>query len=222
MDLHIKGAIVPNDDAWIYSWLEYECTYPKMVHSAISQCKDNEILNVYINSGGGDVFSGAEIYTALCNYGNVNIHIVGIAGSCASMIAMAGYCEISPVAQIMIHNVSSHASGDYRDMSHSATVLDNATETIANAYVNKTGLDMSTIREMMDNETWLSPQKALELHFVDSIMETSKSENQHNDVSLVASVQNNLLPKAFIDKMNLKRQQATLNLKLLKLKGEIK
>lgn len=219
MDLYIKGDITSNDNAWIYDWLELDCTTPNMVAKTISQCKNGEQLNVYINSCGGDVFAGAEIYTSLANYSNVKIHIVGFAGSMASVIAMAGYCEMSPVSQMMIHNVSSSASGDYRTMEHHADVLKNASETIAQAYINKSGMSKSEIKSIMDNETWLSPQKALELHLIDNIMNLENNTQNSEPIKMVASY--NKIPMEFISKMQKKRQEALLNLELLKLKGEV-
>src|SRR5690554_4113412 len=113
----VKGTIVPNDVKEIYEWFGIDATSPDDVSNVIEQL-DGEAVEVEINSGGGDVYSGSEIYTSLKNYsGKVNVKITGIAASAASVIAMAGdLVQISPIAQIMIHNVSSVRSGDYRDM----------------------------------------------------------------------------------------------------------
>src|SRR5690606_9335634 len=96
-----------------------------------------------INSPGGDVYAGSEIYTAIKGYkGNTVAKIVGIAASVASVIAMgAKKIMIAPTAQIMIHNVSSRAWGDYRAMEHEAEVLKNFNISIANAYKLKTGME---------------------------------------------------------------------------------
>ncbi|MBO8759618.1 ATP-dependent Clp protease proteolytic subunit, partial [Staphylococcus aureus] len=104
MKINVKGAIIPNDDKWIYEMLEMDATSPKDIADSLPDT--NEDIDVIINSGGGDVYSGSEIYTSLKTYpGKVNIKIVGVAASAASVIAMAGdHIEISPTAQIMIHN----------------------------------------------------------------------------------------------------------------------
>ena len=104
--IQIKGTIISNDERWIYDWFEWEATAPKDVILP----ETGEPIEVHINSGGGDVYAGSEIYTALRSYqGDVTVKIVGIAASAASVIAMAGdTVEISPTAQIMIHNVSSN------------------------------------------------------------------------------------------------------------------
>lgn len=215
MDLNICGDIINNDYEWIYNYLDMECVTPAKVKDVISKCKNNETLNVYINSGGGDVFAGAEIYTLLSNYNNVKIQIVGLAGSMASIIAMSGYCEMSPVSQMMVHNVMSNAHGNYLDMEHKADVLRNASETIANAYIKKSGMSKEEIKSLMDNETWLSPERALELHLIDKISDF----NNNNTISMVAS-SGMSISNEFIKKMNDKRIKATMELNLLKLKGE--
>lgn len=221
MKVDIKGAIIPNDNAFCYKYFGMDYTCPRLIHNAISQCKDNEILDVYINSGGGSVFAGLEIYNTLKDYSNVKIHIVGLAGSIASVIAMSGDCEMSQVSQMMVHNVSSYAEGDYREMDKSSQMLQTACDTIAMAYVLKSGLSKEEVRTMMDNETWLTPQRALELHLIDSIAEYKEDISKNVNINnLVASSYQNMIPQAIIDKMNLERQKAMLN--LLKLRGDVK
>ena len=192
----IRGVIVSNDDKWIYEWFEMDATSPKDVFESIEKA-NGEDLEVEINSGGGDVYAGSEIYTLLKEYnGNVTTKILGVAASAASVIAMAGdKVLISPTAQIMIHNVWSTASGDYRDLQHESDVLKNYNKTIANAYRIKSGLEESKLLEMMDKETWLNSKQALEYGFVDEVM-------FENDVSFAASInQSVLLPKQVINKI---------------------
>ncbi|MFW5872285.1 MAG: head maturation protease, ClpP-related, partial [bacterium] len=126
MKIPIKGIIVANDEKWIYELFGYEVTTPRDVDQILKEI-ENEDLEVIINSPGGDVYSGSEIYTILKDHkNNVDVKIVGVAASAASVVAMAGdSVKISPTAQIMIHNVSSGAQGDYREMEHQAEVLKN-------------------------------------------------------------------------------------------------
>ena len=124
-DINIKGTIISSDEAWIYDWLGIENVTPKVVHDAIAKA-NGEKLDVYVNSGGGDIFAASEIYESLRSYkGDVKIHVVGLAASAASVIACARESEIAPTAMFMVHNVSSYAEGDYRDMNHQAEVLEN-------------------------------------------------------------------------------------------------
>ena len=198
MKISVKGPIIDSDDQWIYDWFGVEATSPKKVIDLISQAKNNEDLEVEINSGGGSVFAGSEIYTALKSYsGNVITKVVGLAASAASVVTMAGdIVKITPTGQVMIHNASGGFGGDYRDMEKGAEILKNVNATISNAYRLKTGLSNEELLEMMNKETWLTPQQALEKKFVDEIMFT-------NDVKLVASFNNGMLPQEVINKMKM-------------------
>lgn len=170
MKLEVKGAIVPNDDKWIYELFDMDATSPKDITDQLKDATGD--IEVLINSGGGDVYSGSEIYTALRDTpNNVNVKIVGIAASAASVIAMAGdKVEISPTAQIMIHNAATVAFGDNRSMEHTSNMLEGFNKSIANAYMDKTGLSQDEILSMMDDETWLTADMAVEKGFADSKM----------------------------------------------------
>lgn len=187
--IEIKGVIVSNDEKLIYDWFGIEAVCPKDVNNEIQDAKGDD-LEIEINSGGGDVFAGSEIYTILMDYnGNVAVKIVGIAASAAGVVAMAGKpVMMSPTAQIMIHNVISMQFGDYRAMEHEAEVLKNYNTSIANAYKLKTGMEEKELLKLMNKETWFTAQKALELKFIDEIMFDDQSK-------LVASCGNTLPPK---------------------------
>jgi len=217
----IRGPIVSSNEQRIYEWFGIEATSPKSVMNVINSAEGDD-LEVEINSGGGSVFAGSEIYTALKSYtGNVTVKIMGIAASAASVIAMAGKKIImSPTSQMMVHNVSAMASGDHRDMSHMSDVLKGANETIANAYMIKSGKTQEELLELMDNETWLTPSKAVEMGLADEIM--------FEELNLVADI-GGMLPQAVIEKVrNLITEDKALEnraffdakIKLLKLKGD--
>lgn len=182
--INIKGPIISSDDKWIYDWFGIEATCAKDIENDIEKANGEE-LEIYINSGGGSVFEGSEIYTLLKDYkGNTTVKIVGIAGSAASVIAMAGKkVTMSPTAQIMIHNVSCRSAGDYRDMQHTAEILKNANKAICNAYVLKTGMKQEELLELMNKETWMNAQKAKEYGFIDEIMfdESNQLTNSINN-----------------------------------------
>ncbi|MCD5324768.1 MULTISPECIES: head maturation protease, ClpP-related [Pontibacillus] len=167
----IKGPIIPNSHQWIYDLFDMEATSPKKVSDELSKSQNRD-LEVEINSGGGSVFDASEIYTALKNHkGNVQVNIVGIAASAASVIAMAGNkISMSPTAQMMIHNASSVSRGDYRDMDRSSNFLQNVNKTIANAYKLKSGKSDKELLSMMDDETWMTAQQALEHKLIDEVM----------------------------------------------------
>ena len=172
MEIDVRGDIIGNDDKWIYDWMEWDSTCPDDVKSALQTMPAGEKLIVNINSGGGSVMAGQEIYSLLHGRKDVEIHIQSLAGSAASVIAMANTCKMSPVATIMIHNVSmSGASGDYHDMQKNAEILKTMNSALAEAYVAKTGKTKDEILKMMDKETWITAGQALEMGFVDEVEE---------------------------------------------------
>lgn len=198
MQIEIKGCIVPDSDAWIYDWFDIAYCCPKQVNEAISSA-GGEPLEIFINSGGGDIFAGSEIYSAIRAYGGaVNIHVTGIAASAASVIACAGHSDISPTAMVMVHNVSSSADGDYHDMDKQSEILKKANETVAAAYVAKTGMKQSEALELMDRETWLSADDAVKVGLIDGITES-------RNIQLVASYNSGMLPRSVINKMQSQR-----------------
>jgi ATP-dependent protease ClpP protease subunit len=166
----VKGDIVPNSDKWVYDWLGIDAVSPGDVNKALAEA-NGEDIEVDINSGGGDMFSGSEIYTALRNYkGKKIIRIVGVAASAASVIAMAGESEITPTGLFMIHNVSIESQGDYRVMDHTSDVLKTANQAVANAYKDKTGLSDKELLSLMDRETWWNAEEAVKNKFIDKVM----------------------------------------------------
>lgn len=194
MKVNVKGTIVSNDDKFAYDYFGMDATSPNDVSSALEKSNGMPV-DVEINSGGGDIFAGSEIYTALRGYqGGVNIKIVGVAASAASVIAMAGTSEMSPTAMMMVHNVSSSAQGDYHSMDKQSDVLQTANKTIAAAYIGKTKMSEADALDMMDKETWLTAQQAVDKGLVDKVMFSDSPQ-------LAASYSNGLLPRAVIDKM---------------------
>lgn len=195
MKINVKGAIVPNNEKWIYDLLDMDATSPNDIIDALPST--NEDVEVIINSGGGEVMSGSEIYTALKSYaGNVNVKVVGVAASAASVIAMAGdTIEMSPTAQMMIHNASTLAYGDDRAMASASKMLNSVNRGIANAYMNKTGKSEQEILDLMNKESWMSAQDAVDLGFADSKMFDESATR------LVANT-GHMIPKNAIDKVS--------------------
>ena len=212
MKCSIKGVIVNNDDKWMYDWLDMDATSPRDIEGAIAQA-GGEALDVDINSGGGSVVAGSEIYAALQAYpGEVRIHIVGQACSAASVIACAGYCDMVRTGLLMIHNVSASASGDHRDMTHAAERLQTANRAIAAAYRAKTGKTEAELLADMDAETWMTAEDALAAGFVDAIAQPAAG------MRMVAAT-GGLLSDETIGRLRARRMSAQLE--LLKLKKNI-
>ena len=122
--------------------------------------------------------AAAQIYNMLSNYkGKITVKIDGIAASAASVIAMAGDTVlVSPVSMLMIHNPATIAWGDHAEMQKAIDMLSEVKESIINAYVLKTGLSRPKLSHLMDAETWMDANKAVELGFADGIMARAKAE----------------------------------------------
>ena len=180
--INIKGAIVSDDDKWIYDYFGLNSTCPADIHAAISEAAGAD-LDVEINSGGGDVIAGNEIYTALRMYkGNVTCVIVGMAASAASYIATARKCVITPVGLYMIHNASGSASGDYHALDKGSEILQTVNKAITAAYAEKTSMGQEKILELMDKETWLTADEAVAYGFVDSIIENQENRTANQTI----------------------------------------
>lgn len=134
-------------------------------------------ITVWINSPGGDCIAASQIYTMLMDYkGDVTVKIDGIAASAASVIAMAGTeVLMAPTALMMIHNPATIAMGDHEDMKKAISMLDEVKESIINAYEIKTGLSRDKLSKLMDAETWMNANKAVELGFADGVIEDEKT-----------------------------------------------
>ena len=140
-------------------------------------------ITLWINSPGGNVFAAAEIYTMICDYPHkVTVKIASIAASAASVIAMAGNTvEMSPTALLMVHDPSTIAMGNARDMEKAIATLNEVKESIINAYMAKTGLSHNRISKLMSDETWINAKKAVELGFADVILFDEKPEKPDPD-----------------------------------------
>lgn len=218
MKINIKGVIVSNDEKWIYDYFELDSVCPADVESALEKA-NGEAVDVHVNSEGGSVFAGSEIYSMIREYkGNIKIHIEGLAASAASVIACAAKSCIAPTAMIMVHNVSGQAAGDYNAMGKTSEILKKANEAVAAAYVAKSGMDMTEALEMMNAETWLTAEEAVARGLCDEISEA-------HSLKLVAGLGGGVIPQSVIAKMQAQRlaeregRANALNIKLNNLKN---
>jgi len=156
----VYGLEAVTSKSFIEEWNAIVARKPKAIH-------------LHINSGGGDVWEGFAIYTAIKHQqSKVIAHIDGIAASMASIIAMAaGRVLISEAGSMMIHDVWSMVAGTSDDMRKEADVLDMYNEIAVGAYVDKTGQDRETIRAAMKETSWFNAAQAVEFGLADEIEE---------------------------------------------------
>lgn len=179
----------------------------------LQACQD---VDVIINSPGGDVFAGAQIYSMLkAHKGRVVVKIAGIAASIASEIAMAGdEVLISPAGYLMIHQPWMSAVGDAAAFEKAAEQLKEVSQGIINAYKAKTGLEEDEIRELLDKETYMNAQSAIDMGFADGLWEEDRSQYQAAPAASMAG--RDYGPKAILNRVLKNSEFGIRNLELQK------
>ncbi|EPU53019.1 peptidase [Streptococcus agalactiae] len=188
--INLKGPLIANNSQEVYDYYGMEATSAKSIINQLPEDSSDIILEV--NSNGGLVTVGSEIYTALRNYkGKVTAEVTGIAASAASVAVMgADKVVMSPTAQMMVHKaLFNWVSGNSDDLDKASNALKSSDKAIINAYVAKTGRSEDEIMDLMRNETFMSAQEAVENGFADEVM----------SFEAVASIDNAVLPQAVID-----------------------
>lgn len=171
----MKGEVIPDDYSDVYDWLNYQYFSPKSVTDALKNA-NGEDITLEINSPGGYIDAGSEIYTELMEYpGTVNAKIVGYACSAASWIALAAdHVVMSPTAQMMIHRASGGAIGNSSDMKSEYNALDQMDKSFVDLYAKRTGKSPNEIYQMMVDTTWMNAKTAVENGFADEVMFENK------------------------------------------------
>ena len=169
-------------------------------------------MSLHINCVGGDVFEGMAIYNVLKKRtARTTVYIEGIAASMGSVIALAGdEVVMAENSLFMIHNAWGGAMGEATEIRKTAALLDKISGEIADIYTKKTNLPYNKVKEMMDEETWLSADEAFNLGFIDSISDAIKVAAKY-DVSKFK----NITDKEIQNKLsvNLKSKKMTEELK---------
>lgn len=156
-----------------YDWWEEDVT-PQRFNEDLSALGEVDELNIRINSGGGSVTAGVAIHSMLKRHAaKVNVYVDGWAASIASIIAMAGDRIImGKGSMMMIHNPSSYAWGEAKDLRKQAEVLDQVRESLLDVYESRTGKTREEITDLLDDETWFTSSQAVENGFADEVEES--------------------------------------------------
>ena len=162
---------ISSDDFW------GDVVTAKAINDEIEKA-NGKPLNIHINSYGGEVFEGFAIYNNLKSYtGRKVVYVDGIAASIASVIAMAGdEVYMNKASMLMIHNASGVAVGNAEEMKKVVNALEQINEVIRDVYKNRSNLDDEQLKEFMDNETYFTPQEAVQYGFADGIVEEDVPE----------------------------------------------
>ena len=183
------------------SWFDDDVT-PQLFKDELMSGSGN--ITVWINSPGGDCVAAAQIYNMLMEYpGNVTVKIDGIAASAASVIAMAGTKVLmSPVSMLMIHNPMTMAFGNTAEMQKAIDMLGEVKESIINAYELKTSLSRAKLSRLMDAETWMNANKAVELGFADAILERSAEPENASETADATSFSKAAVTNSLMEKLS--------------------
>lgn len=187
MRVKVNGMIVPDDDAGLYRYFGYGVACPNDIRNALAENRKDEELVIEINSGGGSVYAGFEMYS-LIHTANVptRVEVQSLAGSAASVImAAADTVAISPVGQVMIHLPTTTTWGNQIEHKQSTQMLEAVTSSILSAYENKCKgkITRDRLRKMMDNETFITANEALEYGLVDEIIGENNTVNYKNVIN---------------------------------------
>lgn len=193
-ELTIYGDIVS------MKWFENDVTHFDFAEELAQVTTPN--ITVRINSYGGEVSQGLGIYNLLRDWkGYVTTVCDGFACSAASVVFMAGKSRIMPkTSLLMIHNAWTIASGDSEDFKKMAEDLAKINEPIIQSYCDATGLPVSKIQKMMNEETWLTADEAFEMGFATKIQEefikaSLESNVLYNLVERLKNTEKQLNPK---------------------------
>lgn len=215
--IKLNGPVVSGGNSWIYDWLGIETISPQRVISELEKAGGDDV-ELYINSGGGSVFAGSEIYTALKEYrGKITSKVTGVAASAATFFVLASdEVYVSPLGQLMIHNASAGTEGDKGAHASRFELLEGVDKSIAKVYQVRTKLPENEILELMQKTTWMNAEKAVQLGFANGVLfddevDVSNSLNLGAELpqEVIDKLKNELLKSALKDNPN-DNAQATI------------
>lgn len=171
MQVQMKGTILPNDWAEVMRYYGFEDNFcPGDLKAALDSGEDIELV---INSDGGSLVAGTEIYSLLVGYtGHTTAHIQSRAASAATVAMMA--CDrivAEPVSLICVHNPSVETAGDSHTLRHTAEELDKVKDSIIAAYRGRSKVTDEEMAALMDKDLFISAEEAMEYGLVDAVLE---------------------------------------------------
>lgn len=195
--IKLNGPVIGDGGTWLYDWLSMPYISASRVSKELEDARGDDV-ELYINSPGGSVFAGSEVYTLIKEYtGKVTAKITGVAASAASFFLMgADEIKMSPPAQLMIHNAATRTEGDKNDHLSNTDMLNGTDVAITNAYRLKTGKSTEELLSLMNKTTWMNAQQAVEMGFADGIL-----FDEENTLVTVTNSISGEIPQDVIDKL---------------------
>lgn len=188
-------------DITSFPWFEGDISNI-MLSKKLEELEDVDVIDVYINSYGGEVAEGLAIYNALKRHkAKIRTHVDGFACSIASVIFMAGDERIMPSTScLMIHNPWTYVAGNANELRKQADDLDTIGECSINAYMDCVNITIEELKELLDQEKWLSPSESLEKGFATSL--EKEDDEEHASQSVKSKVISMLLDSNEDDENN--------------------
>lgn len=175
-------------DLLVFGIIGYDVEAKELLQQILDLKRDGvSKLNVYLDSPGGSIFAGVSIYNAIKSM-DATVYVYGLAASMGSVIALAGKKVImTPQSYMMIHNPWTISWGESKDLQKDVDLLDKLKDTIISVYQDRAKVDNDELKTMMDNETWMNSEKALDLGFCDKVVKADTIVNEADGfVNLVA------------------------------------
>lgn len=171
MEITLNGEIMNNDYARVYRYFGFHAVCPGDITQAVQDAPEGETLTFLVDSPGGDLLAGYEMFCAVRRAKGKTEAIVQSLAASAATVFLGGVqtVKVSPVAQIMIHLPRSVASGTAEDMEQARQMLDSNLESMLNAYELrcKGKIPRAELQALTEQETWLDPARAIEIGFAD-------------------------------------------------------
>lgn len=187
--IDVKGVITTNDTGEVYHYFGWDCCCPRDISRELEKAGGEDVV-LEINSGGGVCTSGFEMYNALKQYsGKVTVHVINAMSAATFLACAADETLISKMGIMMVHNTKSWAEGDYREMDKGSEMLRAFNESAIVAYEEKTGRSREELQEMMDRETYMSPERAIEYGFADGYIQSEKEQEASSGELIVVNAE---------------------------------
>jgi len=209
----IKAASNASADISIFSDIGGNGLTAQAFADTLSGLGSRGTLRIAISSDGGDVSTGFAIYNMLNRHpANKIVTVEGLAASMASVIAMAGDEIVMPEnSMLMIHNPVGAIVGGAEQMSSFADALAIMQENIAQTYVDRSGQSMATVQKMMNDETWLGAEAAVEKGFADRVAKPVAASARAFNLTRFSHVPNNLFAKRAAPSPHSDRPKVTID-----------
>lgn len=213
----IKKMTANSADIYIYgdiydSWWDDESNSAISLKDKLLALGDISEINLHINSLGGDVFEGIAMFNLLKQHkANVKVYIDGVAASIASVIAMAGDTIYMPKnSMMMIHNCWTWSSGNSKEFRKLADDLDKIMEASIESYMSKINITKDKLKELLDNESWLTAQECYDMGFADELLPMSDDIEQSASKSIMDLVKENQNLKMQLEKVETKENTISI------------